>query len=301
MQVESCRLCDTCGKPVMLCARAASVKEVNGLYHTLSHASRFTINFFWGWRAEQGEMMRAHKRLVQMPREQWRELMHLPGSRHVDVYAYILSWVLEVNHQGPPVETQIATFYADLYNLVNMAVRQQQPVWPGAGTVMQPQYQFVPSSHPSELWLKKYLNMGRMGITNRPEIEDFKRYQNEYMRTYEARCVLYLPCVFLLCGLTLYRSRKFVTNDRDADRGTRLFRIIANLPFFLNIVTHEASWAYLHLLYRYIDLAARGKQSWGRGSGKKGSQEATNDKSQTPADDNPVSETPHNNPVSDAS
>ena len=38
-----------------------------------------------------------------------------------------------------------------------------------------------------------------------------------------------------------------------------MFRNLANLPFFLNIVTHEASWAYLSMLYRYTELAAMGR------------------------------------------
>lgn len=31
-----------------------------------------------------------------------------------------------------------------------------------------------------------------------------------------------------------------------------MFRILANLPLYLNIVTHEASWTYLHMLHTYL-------------------------------------------------
>lgn len=238
-----CIDCEICGKPVQLGARAASVKEVNSVYHSFAHMSRYTKNFFFGWRAEQGELMRALKRLQQMDPAQWRELVQLPAVHHVETYVYILKRCREWVLQGPPSESQLATFYRDLYNVVGKAVEQRQPVWESSGTTMRDGYHFAPGTGTAEPWLRDLLDVKQTGTTKFADSSRTLRYQNEYMRTYEARNV--------------------VSNTRAADHATRMFRILANLPFYLNIVTHEASWVYLAMLYRYLAIIINGTNGAG--------------------------------------
>lgn len=190
MDAHLCPNCATCGKPVQLSARAQAVKEVGRVVHAVAHVSRSIKNFILTWRAERDEMMRAHKRLAQMDRAQWGELVKLPASDHVAVYLYILKTVLRLNDNGPlSCSGDLATFYTELYNRVKSADKQRQPVWAGHGTVTQP-YQFAPVVETAERWVQDYLHVQKTGTKEFSTEEGSHSYKNEYMRTYESRYAL---------------------------------------------------------------------------------------------------------------